>query len=389
LEKSEIMRSMTHYMPSEQPLRVLGIETSCDETSISLLSVSAEDVQVEYNLVSSQIDIHQRYGGVVPEVAARSHVPEMIHLLTEAFGEDWSQAFDALAVTRGPGLSMALLVGLEAAKILAVLSGKPIVGVNHLEGHLASAWLNAENRKRWTFPLLALSASGGHSELILVKDVGVYELIGGTRDDAAGEAFDKTAKMMGLPYPGGPQIEKLSLLGNPGQFKLPRPMLDEDSLDMSFSGLKTAVRQMWEKEAEMFARNAQARADLALEVQTAIIDVLIEKTRRAIKRTGVRAVALVGGVSASASLRARMKTMLEERFPGVAFLPSDRAYVTDNAAMIAAAGSWHLLKGESHDPLMLDEVLRRLRDDARHDPEVLSLVSGYLAGLAARRQRSE
>lgn len=345
---------MTHDMPSEQPLRVLGIETSCDETSIALLSVTAADVQVEYNLVSSQIDIHQRFGGVVPEVAARSHVPEIIHLMTEAFGEDWSNAFDAISVTRGPGLSMALLVGLEAAKLLAVVSGKPIVGINHLEGHLASAWLNPENRKQWSFPLLSLSASGGHSELILVKDVGHYEIIGSTRDDAAGEAFDKTAKMMGLPYPGGPQIEKLALQGKFGRFTLPRPMLNEDSLDMSFSGLKTAVRQLWEKEQTFLLSDEQARADLALEVQTAIIDVLIEKTRRAIQRTGVKAVALVGGVSASASLRGRMKEMIATQFPGVAFLPSDRAYVTDNAAMIAAAGSWHLMKGERHDPLMLD-----------------------------------
>lgn len=354
MKNSEFVSSMTDNMPVVQPLRVLGIETSCDETSISLLRVHGEEVQVEYNLVSSQIDIHQRFGGVVPEVAARSHVPELIHLLTEAFGDDWANAFDALAVTRGPGLSMALLVGLEGAKILSVLSGKPIVGVNHLEGHFASAWLNAENRKRWEFPLLVLSVSGGHSEIVLVKEVGKYEVIGSTRDDAAGEAFDKTAKMMGLPYPGGPQIEKLALQGKPGRFVLPRPMLNESSLDMSFSGLKTAVRQMWEKDREMFVQDAQARADLALEVQTAIIDVLVEKARRGIERTHVKAVALVGGVSASAALRSRMKEMVETNFPGVAFLPSDRAYVTDNAAMIAAAGAWHLLNGESHDPITLD-----------------------------------
>ena len=341
-------------MTSGQPLRVLGIETSCDETSIALLRVTADDVFVEYNLVSSQIDIHQRYGGVVPEVAARSHVPEIVHLMTEAFGVDWAEAFDAIAVTRGPGLSMALLVGLEAAKLLAVVSGKPIVGVNHLEGHLASAWLNVENRAHWQFPLLVLSASGGHSELILVKDVGQYEVIGSTRDDAAGEAFDKSAKVMGLPYPGGPQIEKLALKGNPGRWKLPRPMLDEDSLDMSFSGLKTAVRQLWEKEHATFSFDEQAKADLAAEIQNAIVDVLVEKTRRAIKRTGVHALALVGGVSASLHLRKRMNEMIETEFPNVAFLPSDRAYVTDNAAMIAAAGSWHLIKGERHDPLLLD-----------------------------------
>lgn len=345
---------MTDNMSSEQPLRVLGIETSCDETSIALLHVTPDDVRVEYNLVSSQIAIHQRYGGVVPEVAARSHVPEIIHLMSEAFGENWSEAFDAISVTRGPGLSMALLVGLEAAKLLAVVSGKPIVGINHLEGHLASAWLNPENRKRWTFPLLSLSASGGHSELILVKGVGSYEIIGSTRDDAAGEAFDKTAKVMGMPYPGGPEIAKLAEQGTPGRWKLPRPMIDTETLDMSFSGLKTAVRQLWEKEHVAILQDEQAKADLAAEVQAAIVDVLVEKTRRGIERMGVRAVALVGGVSANTYLREQIKKMIEEQFPGVAFLPSDRAYVTDNAAMIAAAGSWHLMNGESHDPLSLD-----------------------------------
>lgn len=345
---------MPDNMPIGQTLRVLGIETSCDETSIALLRVSENDVHVEYNLVSSQIDIHRRYGGVVPEVAARSHVPELVQLCTDAFGEDWTEAFDAIAVTRGPGLSMALLVGLEGAKILSVLSRKTIVGVNHLEGHLASAWLNTENRKRWEFPLMALSVSGGHSEFILMKEPGMYEVIGSTRDDAAGEAFDKTAKMMGMPYPGGPQIEKLALGGRPGRFALPRPMLNDDSLDMSFSGLKTAVRQLWESGRETFEKDEQMRADLALEVQQAIIEVLVEKASRAIARTGVKAVALVGGVSASVALRTRMKEMIETRFPGVAFLPSDRAYVTDNAAMIAAAGAWHLMRGESHDALTLD-----------------------------------
>lgn len=354
MEKKTISRSMPCSMTFGHPMRILGIETSCDETAIALLDVDGDRVEVVLNLVSSQIPIHRKYGGVVPEVAAREHVPEMVHLLSEALGEDWVNAFDAIAVTRGPGLSMALLVGLEAAKLLAVLSGKPIFGVNHLEGHLASAWLNAENRARWVFPLLALSASGGHSELVLVRDVGEYEVIGSTRDDAAGEAFDKTAKLMGLPYPGGPQIEKLAMRGTPGVLTLPRPMLDDPSLDFSFSGLKTAVRQMWERDEEYFLGDEQARADLAAEIQAAIVELLVEKTARAIAKTGVRGVALVGGVSASARLRSEMQSMLSERFPGVAFLPSDRAYITDNAAMIAAAGSWHLMKGEAHDPLELD-----------------------------------
>lgn len=339
--------------PMLAPLRILGLETSCDETAVALLVVDGDEVTVERSLISSQIPIHQVYGGVVPEVAARAHVLEMVHLLTEAFGESWHEAFDAIAVTRGPGLSMALLIGLEAGKMLAVLSGKPIFGVNHLEGHLASAWLNAENRSRWTFPLLALSASGNHSELVLMKDFGRYEYLAGTRDDAAGEAFDKTARLMGMPYPGGPQIAKLAERGRTGIFPLPRPMLDDPSLDFSFSGLKTAVRQRWERSPELF-QDAQAKSDLAAEIQAAIVEVLVEKTARAVEMYGVRGVVLVGGVSANIHLREEMQRMLAERFPETAFLPSDRLYVTDNAAMIAAAGAWHLRRGESHDPLTLD-----------------------------------
>ncbi len=339
--------------PMPAPLRVLGLETSCDETAIALLRVDGDAVTVERNLVSSQIPIHQVYGGVVPEVAARAHVLETVHLLSEALGDAWQDSFDAIAVTRGPGLSMALLVGLEAGKMLAVLSGKPLYGVNHLEGHLASAWLNPTNRSAWQFPLLALSVSGGHSELVVLKDFGAYEEIGGSRDDAAGEAFDKTAKLMGLPYPGGPQIARLAEQGHAGVFSLPRPMLNADTLDFSFSGLKTAVRQLWERNPDAF-QDPQAKADLAAEIQTAIVDVLVEKTAQAIERTGVQGLVLVGGVSANTHLRQEMQKMLETRFPGVSFLPSDRAYVTDNAAMIAAAGAWHLLRGETSDPLTLD-----------------------------------
>ncbi len=339
-------------MKEHAPLRVLGIETSCDETAVALLRVKGESVVVEKNFVSSQILIHRQYGGVVPEIAARSHVLELVHLLDETLGEDWTNAFDAIAVTRGPGLSMALLVGLEAAKMLAVLSGKSFVGVNHLEGHLASAWLNTENRAHWDYPLLALSVSGGHTELILVKAPCAYEVIGQSRDDAAGEAFDKTAKLMGLPYPGGPEIAKLALHGRSRVFHLPRPMLDEPSLDMSFSGLKTAVRQLWEREG--FSFDEQKRADLAYAIQEAIVDVLVEKTRRALERTHAKGMVLVGGVSANNELRARMQAMIEKDFPWIVFFPSDRAYITDNAAMIAAAGAWRLLRGETHDPFTID-----------------------------------
>jgi N6-L-threonylcarbamoyladenine synthase len=334
-------------------LRILGIETSCDETAISILHVSGKSVKVEQNLVSSQIPIHQKYGGVVPEVAARSHVPETVALISEALGKKGLKAFDAIAVTNGPGLATALRVGIEAGRVLAMLSGKPIVGVNHLEGHLASAWLNPDNRKRWKYPLLALVVSGGHTELVLMKEVCKYKIVGQTRDDAAGEAFDKSAKLMGLPYPGGPQIAKLALEGDPAGFDLPRPMLKDASLDFSFSGLKTAVRQVWEPWARVGAHgNApfeKAKRDLAASLQMAIVDVLAVKTLIAAKKYKVKGVLLVGGVSANVLLRERLAADLAFELPKVPFLPSDKLYVTDNAAMIAAAGAWRLAKGEKHD----------------------------------------
>lgn len=336
-------------------MRVLGIETSCDETAVCLLSASKTKVKVEHDLVSSQVPIHQKYGGVVPEVAARSHVAESVSLLMQVLRRGTARrapmdAFDAIAVTSGPGLATALRVGIETGRVLAMLSGKPIVGVNHLEGHLASAWLNAENRKRWKFPLLALIVSGGHTELVLMKAQGKYRIIGQTRDDAAGEAFDKTAKLMGLPYPGGPQISKLALEGDPQAFDLPRPMMNDGSLDFSFSGLKTAVRLAWEgwpKAPDALCE--QAKRNLAASVQLAIVDVLVAKTLLAAKKHKVKGVLLVGGVSANVMLRETLGARLSEEFPSVAYLPSDCAYITDNAAMIAAAGYWHLSAGEKHD----------------------------------------
>jgi len=363
-------------------MRILGIETSCDETAVAILEIESRgegdkekdggpDIRVLKHLVSSQIPIHQKYGGVVPEVAARSHVPETVALITEATGMD-ADTFDAIAVTRGPGLATALRVGLEAAKTLAFLSGKPIVGVNHLEGHLASAWLHAENRAQWTFPLLALVVSGGHTELVLMKDFCDYQIIGETRDDAAGEAFDKSAKLMGLPYPGGPQIAKAAEGGDVKAFDFPRPMLHDETLDFSFSGLKTAVRQEWEQKnsppqrgggrggVNGFTppltppRRGGELSDFAASLQQAIVDVLVEKTIRAAQTHRVNGILLVGGVSANAELRRQLGERIAQDLAGVAFLPSDRQYITDNAAMIAAAGYWRMQKGETHDWKTLD-----------------------------------
>lgn len=331
------------------PVRVLAIESSCDETAVSVVAVDGAQVQVTQNLVTSQVPIHQRYGGVVPEVAARSHVPETVSLLQQAINAMGKDGFDVIAVTQGPGLPTALSVGVEAARTLAWMTGKPLIGVNHLEGHLASAWLNPENRAQWEFPLLALVVSGGHTELVLIKDFGDYEIVGETRDDAAGEAFDKAAKLMGLPYPGGPQISRLAQQGNAEAFAVPRPMLDDPSLDFSFSGLKTFVRYTWEELKAQGEVSEQTRADLAASTQKAIVEVLCVKTLKAALRYQVKGVLLVGGVSANRLLREELGALFERSLPGVAYMPSDLAFITDNAAMIAAAGYWQWKKGNLAD----------------------------------------
>lgn len=325
------------------PLRILGLETSCDETSLAILEVESLKSKVESRIrlkrheTISQIPIHQRYGGVVPEVAARSHVPEVVSLLERAkvFKRD---SFDAIAVTRGPGLATALRVGIEGARTLAFLSGKPIVGVNHLEGHLASAWLVPKNRRNWKFPILFLLVSGGHTELVLMRDFCVYEVLGRTRDDASGEAFDKTAKLMGLPYPGGPEISRRAAQGQAGKFKLPRPMLNDASLDFSFSGLKSAVRRVWDDLPA--SKKTSSINDLCAAVEEAIVEVLVSKTLRAAQRFKPRAVGVVGGVSANPALQTGLKRALTAL--GVKFLEPPRGFYTDNGAMIAAAGLWQL-----------------------------------------------
>jgi N6-L-threonylcarbamoyladenine synthase len=324
-------------------IRVLGIETSCDETSVALLRVGAKTVDIVHHETASQIPVHAIYGGVVPEVAARLHVAELVALLDRALGVPMkTNTFDAIAVTKGPGLATALRVGVEAARTLAFLTKKPVVGVNHLEGHLASAWLNEANRKTWKFPILALLVSGGHSELVVMKDFGRYKVLGRTRDDAAGEAFDKTAKLMGLGYPGGPMIAKLAAKGDTTAFDLPRPMLHDPSLDFSFSGLKTAVRNVWEDLSPKKRKDEQVIADLAASIQAAIVDVLVAKTVTAARKVRPTAVSVVGGVSANVHLQDTLKEALSRE--RIHLLEPARGLHTDNAAMIAAAGAWRLQK---------------------------------------------
>ncbi len=326
-------------------MRILGIETSCDETSVALVSEKAGVFTVEKSLVSSQIDIHAKYGGVVPEVAAREHAAHAIPLLQELGISPDGKGIDAIAVTAGPGLVPALRIGVELAKTLSWAWNKPLVATNHLEGHIYSVWLDQEEVPQ--FPALCLLVSGGHSELILIKDHLQYELIGMTRDDAAGEAYDKVAKMIGLSYPGGPQIDKLAPEGDAQAIQFPRPMLESGDYDFSFSGLKTAVRVYLAENPSFSA------ADVAASFQQAVVDTLVTKTMRAVDEHKPASVILSGGVSASRALRSALKEQLQEHSPNTTFYAPDLRFTGDNGAMIAAAGLMRAKKKEFVDPLTL------------------------------------
>lgn len=313
----------------DQSTVVLGIETSCDETAASIVIGGRE---VASSVVSSQIDLHAEFGGVVPEIAGRAHeqtlVPAVAQALLEAGVQD--HEVDAIAATVGPGLIGSLLIGVSAAKALAIAWEVPFVGVNHLEGHLHAAFLEDPTVE---LPLVVLLVSGGHTMLVHMEELGRYRLLGSTVDDAAGEAFDKVARYLDLGYPGGPVIDRLAMDGDPEAIRFPRAMLD-DSHDFSFSGLKTAVINHVRKHPNT------PTVDLAASFQEAVVDVLVTKARRAAAQVGAKGLALAGGVAANSSLRERMLDACTE--DGLrAFLPS-RSMCTDNAAMIAAAGWWRL-----------------------------------------------
>ena len=310
----------------------LGIETSCDETGVAL-HCSRRGLLAQ--ALHSQVAMHERYGGVVPELASRDHVRRLLPLVTQVLGEAGvgPGAIDAIAYTEGPGLAGALLVGAAVAQGLGFALGVPTIGVHHLEGHLVSPMLSADPP---AFPFVALLVSGGHTQLLRVDGVGRYALLGESVDDAAGEAFDKSAKLLGLGYPGGPAIARLAESGTPGRFDLPRPKLHSGDLDFSFSGLKTAV-------ATRIARglpDARARADLAADVQAAIVDVLVAKSLAALRRTGLRTLVIAGGVSANRRLRERLAHAAAD--VGVRVHCPEPALCTDNGAMIALAGSLRL-----------------------------------------------
>jgi N6-L-threonylcarbamoyladenine synthase len=335
--------------------KILAIETSCDETAAAVIE---DGVLIRSNVVASQIDIHRRYGGVFPEVASRQHILAIGPVIQDALIQartGWNE-LEAIAVTYGPGLAGSLLVGVNAAKGIALALDLPLIGVNHLEGHLYSNWLDSEGHgqpPKIKFPVLSLIVSGGHTELVLVRGHGDYEILGRTIDDAAGEAFDKVARILGIGFPGGPAIQKTAEGGNPSAYKFPRARL-KDSYDFSFSGLKTAVL----REVQKFSKvdkmhrpdestqtqlpfNSMPAAHIAASFQMAVVDVLVEKTKAAANDYDVKEVLLAGGVSANNLLRNKMMSSVGRpvRVPPLYLC-------TDNAAMIGAAAYWRWQAGE-------------------------------------------
>lgn len=308
---------------------ILGIETSCDETAVAIVKNGTTIVS---NVVASQIESHKRFGGVVPEIASRHHVEQMTLVLEEAFAQaelTWDE-IDAIAVTEGPGLVGALLIGVNTAKALAFAKQKPLVGVHHIAGHIYANRLETE----FQFPLLALIVSGGHTELVLMREHGSYEVIGETRDDAAGEAYDKVARMLSLPYPGGPQIDRLAAEGE-ATINFPRAWLEEGSYDFSFSGLKSSVINTIHNATQ---RGEELKSqDIAASFQSSVVDVLVSKTLRAAKEYKVKQVIVAGGVAANSGLRNALKATFADT--EVPLLIPPLKLCTDNAAMIAAAGT--------------------------------------------------
>jgi N6-L-threonylcarbamoyladenine synthase len=335
--------------PTFPPARILGIETSCDETAAAVIQ---DGRVILSSVVATQVELHAKYGGVFPEVASRQHIRTIYAVVEQAMRQAHLSLtdLDAIAVTRGPGLAGSLVVGLNMAKGMALARNIPLIGVNHLEGHIYSAWLAASDAPlppAPQFPLLALLVSGGHSELNLMTNHLTYQRLGGTLDDAAGEAFDKIARLLNLPYPGGPSIQKVAAHGNPKAFLFPRARL-EGSWNFSFSGLKTAVlRVVRQLESEQKPLPVE---DLAASFQAAVVDVLLSKTLQAARTYNARQILVAGGVSANIALRDAFLTQKE--FP--VHIPP-LSYCTDNAAMIASAGYFHFAAGHL-DPLDLDAM---------------------------------
>lgn len=321
----------------EKNVYILAIESSCDETAAAVVKNGRE---VLSNIIYSQIALHTEYGGVVPEIASRKHIEKINQVIEQALSEAHMELkdMDAIAVTYGPGLVGALLVGVSAAKAVSFASGIPLVGVHHIEGHISANYIENKDLEP---PFVCLVVSGGHSHLVLVKDYGDYEILGRTRDDAAGEAFDKVARAIGLGYPGGPKIDKLSKEGNPDAIHFPRAKVAEAEYDFSFSGLKSAVLN-YLNTCQMKGEEVN-RADVAASFQKAVIDVLVEHSMDAVKRYGYKKFAIAGGVASNSSLRSAFEEACAKKKIG--FYHPSPVFCTDNAAMIGAAGYYEFMKG--------------------------------------------
>jgi len=337
-----------------KPVNILGIETSCDETAAAVV---ADGRAVKSSIVASQTKLHEKYGGVVPEIASRAHIEKIYPVIAEALGRAGIglDEIDAIAVANQPGLTIALVVGVTAAKTLSFMWGKPLIAINHLHAHLQSALLGDEELE---LPAVALIVSGGHTCLYEADSPLELRLLGSTIDDAAGEAFDKVATILKLPYPGGPSIERIARAGNPKAIAFPRSMLGRDSLDFSFSGLKTAVLyycrgQDMQGQNKIDSMSEQEIADIAASFQAAVIDVLVKKTKRAADRIGARTVLCGGGVAANSTLREAMQKMCEKSQPPRRLLVAPKPYCTDNAVMVASL-AYHKYKAGLFAPLSLE-----------------------------------
>lgn len=323
----------------KKSVNVLGIETSCDETAAAVV---CDGRDVRSSVVASQVELHEKYGGVVPEIASRAHIEQIYPVIAEALAEAkvGKDEIDAVAVANQPGLTIALVVGVTAAKALSFAWEKPLIAINHLHAHLQSAMLEAEELE---LPAVALIVSGGHTCLYDCESPLELELLGSTIDDAAGEAFDKVANILKLGYPGGPSIEKAAAKGDAKAIRFPRSMLGKESLDFSFSGIKTAVLyycrgQDMKGENRVDSMSEQEIADVAASFQAAVVEVLVKKTQRAIKRIGARTVLLGGGVAANGALRKALGEMCEASEPAKKLLVAPKQYCTDNAVMVASLG---------------------------------------------------